>query len=135
MAAEEELTALPTKVDQEKLHEGYQQGPGWHRPGRGTCWSSHAQPCGPSDGMPRAPTLPLPQRSLPLGTQRQALFGGLRDNRVPLWLLSGDAIGGRGWVGRGRRGPGSRLPVWTGLGVGRRLWPWDREPGRGQEAL
>ena len=53
--------------------------------------------------VPRLPTRPSPRAAFSR-TQAGTVQGAGRDNREPLWLVSGDAIGGLGWVGRGRQG-------------------------------
>lgn len=62
---------------------------------------------------------PLPQGSLlPRAGHRRALFRGPAGTTERLlWLVSGDAIGGLGWVGRGRQGRVGPV-CWAGRGAG-----------------
>lgn len=83
-----------------------------------------SQPHPAAGSEPRMPTRPSPSAAFPR-THRRALFrvpGGTTERL--LWLVSGDAIGGLGWVGR----DGGRAwvrPVCRTVAVG--WWWWGGE--------
>lgn len=99
--------------------------------GLSACTPGPHTPASPWAVLPAASAHPTPPPVKPFPrTHRRALFRGPgRTTECLLWLKSGDAIGGLGWVGRG---PGPW--AWAGLCVLRPGWE-GAEPGEEEQMV